>query len=440
MTLQPVSPHRTIDTTIRSLGPARFNSPLKCRRFVDESRRVLYDPYADEVIESMHRGEEPVAFEVAGPRERLFFDPADTSAAILTAGGLCPGLNDVIRALVHQLYFNYGVQRIKGVRFGFAGLNPIEGWPMLDLTPSVVRHIHEDGGTILGTSRGPQPVDVVVDTLEKERIDILFTIGGDGTLHGVMEIEKEITRRSLPIAVVGIPKTIDNDIDLVSRTFGFDTAVSEAVEAIRCAHTEAEGIVNGIGLVKLMGRESGFVAAHAALAEGDANFVLIPEVPFQLEGPDGFLPALDRRLRARQHAMVVVAEGAGQHLFDEIEGVDASGNRRLGDIGLLLKERISAYFRQQGREVGIKYIDPSYIIRSVPANPNDCIFCVFLAQNAAHAGLAGKTGVLVGSWHNIYVHVPIASAVSRRKKIDPEGTLWRSVLEATGQPRFRGVC
>ncbi len=422
----------TLDTEIKTLGKPSFPSPLRCRRFTTDDRRVLLNPFSSESTK------DAPSFELAGPREMLFFDPQQSTAAILTAGGLCPGLNDVIRALVHQLHFNYGVPRILGVRFGFAGLNPVEGWPMIELTPRLVRHIHEDGGTILGTSRGPQPVNVMVDTLVREKVDMLFVIGGDGTLHGAMEIEKEIARRKLPIAVVGIPKTIDNDIDVITRTFGFDTAVTEAVEAIRCAHTEAESIVNGIGLVKLMGRESGFVAVHAALAEGDANFVLIPEVPFELDGPKGFLKALEERIKRRQHALVVVAEGAGQHLFKGEAKFDASGNRILGDIGLLLKKRISEHFAKAGIEVSIKYIDPSYIIRSVPANPNDCVFCVFLAQNAAHAALAGKTGMLIGSIHNHYVHVPIRTAVARRKKVDPDGPLWRSVLEATGQPEWMG--
>jgi 6-phosphofructokinase 1 len=356
------------------------------------------------------------------------------TAAVVTCGGLCPGLNDVIRSIVHELYFMYGVRQIKGVRFGYAGLNPVSGWPMIDLTPDVVRHIHEDGGSLLGSSRGPQAVDLMVNTLEKENIDILFCIGGDGTLRGAQAIHEEIEKRGLPISIIGVPKTIDNDIDLLSRTFGFDTAVSEAVEAIRCAHTEARALVNGIGIVKLMGRHSGFVAASAAVAQADANFVLVPEVPFELEGPKGFLQSLEKRLLKRHHALIVVAEGAGQNLFEEDLGTDASGNRKLGDIGPMLKKKIGDHFKKKNTGVSIKYIDPSYIIRSVPANPNDCLFCVFLGQNAVHAGMAGKTGMLVGSWNNLFIHIPIKTVVRRRKKIVLHGTLWRSVLESTGQP------
>jgi 6-phosphofructokinase 1 len=439
MSLQPVSPDAFFNTQVPDLGPCEVSSPLSYQHFVEDDRRVLYDARADRVMRKIKQEKTLITFEEAGPRRQIFFDPITVKAAVVTCGGLCPGLNDVVRSIVHELYYSYGVRDIKGVRFGYSGLNPVVGWPMIDLTPDVVREIHEDGGSFLGSSRGPQPVDVMVDTLEQESINILFTIGGDGTLRGASAIHQEIARRGLKIAVVGVPKTIDNDINLVSRTFGFDTAVSEAVESIRCAHTEAEALVNGIGIVKLMGRHSGFVAANAALANADANFVLVPEVPFDLEGPKGFLAALEKRLNRRHHAVIVVAEGAGQNLFGDDLGVDASGNRRLGDIGVQLKKEITGYFKKKDVGVSIKYIDPSYIIRSVPANPNDCIFCVFLGQHAVHAGMAGKTGILVGSWNNLFVHLPIETAIHERKQIDPDGSLWFSVLEATGQPERMAI-
>jgi 6-phosphofructokinase 1 len=434
MTLQPVHPDADFSVEVKNLGPCKLSSPVRYRSFVTDSGRVLYDLDAERITEKIKQGKKLITFEEAGPRECVFFDPDTVTAAVVTCGGLCPGLNDVIRSIVHELYFMYGVRQIKGVRFGYAGLNPVSGWPMIDLTPDTVRYIHEDGGSFLGSSRGPQPVDLMVNTLLKERIDIFFAIGGDGTLRGAQAIHQEVEKRGLPISIIGVPKTIDNDIDLLSRTFGFDTAVSEAVEAIRCAHTEALALVNGIGIVKLMGRHSGFVAASAAVAEADANFVLVPEVPFELEGPKGFLQALEQRLQRRHHALIVVAEGAGQNLFEEDLGTDPSGNRKLGDIGLLLKKKIADHFKKKNLGISIKYIDPSYIIRSVPANANDCIFCVFLGQNAVHAGMAGKTGMLVGSWNNLFVHIPIQSVIRRRKKIDLQGTLWRSVLESTGQP------
>ncbi|MBU0553691.1 ATP-dependent 6-phosphofructokinase [Myxococcota bacterium] len=423
-------------TEIATLGAPTITSPIPYCRFIEDSGRVLHSQDAQAVEEAIQRGERPARFEIAGPRAQIYFNPPDLKVGIVTCGGLCPGLNDVIRAIVNELYFMYGVRRIKGIRNGYAGLNPAYKLPMLDLTPEVVSEIHEKGGTFLGTSRGPQPMDVMVDTLYREEIRVLFVIGGDGTQRGAAALAAEIHRRGLKIGIIGVPKTIDNDINLVSRTFGFETAVSKAVESIRCAHMEAKAAPNGIGIVKLMGRHAGFVAASAALAQPDANFVFIPEVPFRLEGAGGFFEVLEARMQLKRHALIVIAEGAGQHLFDQedAQGRDASGNLKLGDVGVLLKQRIGAHFQRRGLECNIKYIDPSYIIRSVPATPNDGIFCVFLGQHAAHAGMAGKTDMLISSWNGAFIHLPIAAAIAGRRQVDPQGILWSSVLESTGQP------
>jgi 6-phosphofructokinase 1 len=422
------------ETTVDTLGTRTIRSPVRQIRFVNDGTRVVYDTSEERLTDRLEKTGQIMSFEEAGPREKLFFDPLNVKAAIVTCGGLCPGTNDVIRSVVHTLTYGYGVRIIKGIQYGYTGLNPESSRPFVDLTPDVVRNIHEHGGTFLGSSRGPQPVDVMVDTLYREDIRMLFAIGGDGTLRGADEIYRQVKSRGLSISVIGIPKTIDNDIGVVSRTFGFDTAVSTAVESLRAAHTEAICAINGVGIVKLMGRNAGFVTAHAALAAADANFVLVPEVSFELDGPNGFLAALERRLDQRDHALVVVAEGAGQDLFEGNLGVDASGNQRLGDIGVLLKKRISDYLTERGVNHSVKYIDPSYTIRSVPANPNDRIFCGFLGQHAAHAAMAGKTGMLIGSWNNLFIHVPLELAVRNHKQIDPEGIIWTSVLEATGQP------
>jgi 6-phosphofructokinase 1 len=422
------------ETEIESLGTRTINSPLHHMRFVGDESRIVYDASAERLAARLRDTDTILCFEEAGPREKLFFDPLNVKAAIVTCGGICPGLNDVIRSIVHTLTFGYGVRIIKGIQYGFSGLNPKSQLPLRDLTPDVVRSIHEDGGTFLGSSRGPQPVDVMVDTLYREDIRLLFAIGGDGTLRGADEIHNEVKARDMSLAVIGIPKTIDNDIGVVSRTFGFDTAVSTAVDSLRAAHVEARGAINGVGIVKLMGRNAGFVAAHAALAAADANFGLVPEVPFDLDGPKGFLAALEKRLAARGHALVVVAEGAGQNLIEGDRGADASGNVKLGDIGVVLKTKIKEHLTERRILHSIKYIDPSYTIRSVPANANDRIFCGFLGQHAAHAGMAGKTGLLIGSWNNLFIHVPLELAVRKHKQIDPEGIIWTSVLEATGQP------
>jgi 6-phosphofructokinase 1 len=369
---------------------------------------------------------------MAGPREKIFFDPSKLKCGIVTCGGLCPGQNDVIRAIVMSLFYHYGVKTVFGYRFGFEGLAYKYGHTPLELDPDVVDEIHKYGGTILGSSRGPQDTAQMVDTLERMNVGLLFTIGGDGTLRGTQTIVEEIVRRKLNIGVVAIPKTIDNDISYVEKSFGFETAVSESRTAIYGAHTEALGVRNGVGLVKLMGRYSGFIAADASLAHNDVNFCLVPEVPFSLER---FLGALQERLKARGHAVIVVGEGAGQNLMKRSQDRDASGNIKLGDIGVFLRDQIESYFKKIGTDVNLKYIDPSYLIRSVPANASDSAFGLVLGHNAVHAAMTGRTNMLVGYWNHHFTHVPIPLAVSKRKQIDPHGRLWSNVLSCTGQPK-----
>lgn len=424
-----------LDTAIHSLGTARIDSPVKGTYFVDDSSRVLINSSLGYVEQCMADGKKPASLEIAGPRTKIFFDPSKTKAGIVTCGGLCPGINNVIRSIVLELYYMYGVKNIYGIPYGLQGFIPAYGHPLLDLTPQAVAGIHEIGGSILGSSRGGQDIGEIVDAIERLNLNIMFFIGGDGTLKAASAVAREIIGRSYKCAVIGIPKTIDNDINYVSKTFGFDTAVKEAKKVIQCAHNEATGAPNGIGLVKLMGRDSGFIAANAALAQGDANFVLVPEIDFDLEGENGFLVSLERRLKARGHAVVVVAEGAGVKYFTVGDAhTDASGNIKRGDIGVLLKERIQEYFKAQNKEINLKYIDPSYVIRSVGADATDSIFCGMLAQMAVHAGMSGKTDMLIGVWDNRYVHIPIALSIGERKKIDTHGPLWKSVMESTGQP------
>lgn len=432
------------DFTIPHLGKPEKISPIGLSttkgdnifNFVREDEKLLYDNSLDEFALCLKENRLPLALEKAGPRERIFFDPPTTTAAIVTCGGLCPGINNVIRSLVMALHYFYGVRRILGIPYGYEGLNPKYGHGFKELSPAVIKDIHITGGTMLGSSRGQQDVGIMVDTLVREQIDILFTIGGDGTLRGAGAISDEIGKRGLHIAVAGIPKTIDNDISLIDKSFGFETAFDIASPIIRDAHNEATGVRNGVALVKLMGRDSGFIAASAALAMPMVNFVLIPEMHFSLKGEDGFLELLRKRLLDKQHAVVVVAEGAGQYLFDEPGGIDkdASGNVKFRDIGQKLKAEIQAYLESCEMEVTIKYIDPSYIIRSAPANASDSIFCSRLAYHAVHGAMAGKTGFVVGMLNNYFVHLPVSRVVERRKKIDLEGEFWFAVLQSTGQP------
>ncbi len=430
------------NTEIPTIGEAKIESPLKrkikkgepAKKFVSDNARIIADVQINNLKTSL---KENLSFDQAGPREKIYFDPSKLKCAIVTCGGLCPGLNDIIRSIVLELYHIYNVKTIYGIKHGLQGFIPEFEHDVIDLDPGSVSGIQDAGGSILGSSRGTQDIDQIIDCLERMNIGILFMVGGDGTLMASKKIAEKIEKRNLKISIIGIPKTIDNDIHLVARSFGFDTAVDVATLAIIGAHNEAVAYPNGIGLIKLMGRHSGFLAATAALAQQDANFVLIPEVDIFLYGKTSFLQALENRINQRKHAVIIVAEGAGQNLFEEQEKqFDPSGNIILQDIGLFLKDKITQWFKGKDMPVSIKYIDPSYIIRSLPANANDSVFCGLLGREAVHAGMAGKTKLLVSFWNNQYVHVPMDASSGKRKKIDPQGRLWQSVLEATGQDAY----
>lgn len=401
-------------------------------RFPSNKSHTIAD--AARVPERIEIGVEPgLEFELAGPRKRIFFDPPKTRAGIVTCGGLCPGLNNVIRSLFLELYYGYGVQEVLGFRNGYSGLDPDQGNQPVEITPAFVKDIHQKGGTVLGSSRGPVNIERAVDNLIARGIDILFTVGGDGTQRGANALYQEARRRGHALAVVGVPKTIDNDVGFVSRTFGFFSAVEEAARVPDCAHTEASSVPGGIGLVKLMGRHAGFVTAGAVVASQDVNFALIPEVPFKLES---FLVALKQRMLGYSHAVIAVAEGAGQEqLSSEADPKrDASGNVKLQDIGPFLREKMEAYFKAEGIPVVIRYFDPSYQVRSRPANCEDALLCDLFARYAVHAAMAGKTGVVIGFLHDRFIHVPIELLAKHAKRLDPASGWWRSVLAATGQP------
>lgn len=430
----------SIDTTVSVMTDCAYPTPLRFAgrdpsatiRYRKESDRVTIFPCSTE-------GDLYAAgatFERAGPREYITGDPSLMTAAIVTCGGLCPGLNDVIRGLVMSLSHHYNVKKILGIRYGYSGLAP-DGHPPIELTPNLVEDIHRDGGTILGTSRGKQDVSVMAETLIGWNVNLLFVIGGDGTQRGALELSEAFKRLNVPVAVIGIPKTIDNDILWVDQSFGFDTAVEIASQVVNDAHVEAKSAEHCIGVVKVMGRDSGFIAANAALASLEANVVLIPEVPFTLNDENGLLAFLEKRIREKDHAVIVVAEGAGQEHFEQCAAgsrQDASGNVLHRDIGDLLIGKIQAYFEAKQRAVTIKYLDPSYSVRSAPASSTDRIYCTRLAHAAVHAAMAGKTGMMVSRWTGHFVHVPLTMVTQGRRKINPTGSLWRTVLESTGQP------
>lgn len=433
----------TLDFNVDSLGVAKLKTPISMSKvigdgfanYVSDDDRVLFS-VATRVDESGNRvPARSETMELAGPREKIYFNPKHVHVAIATCGGICPGLNNVIRAVVRCFWYRYGVRRISGVQYGYNGLLDDSPYPFIQLDPDVVDDIQEKGGTILGSSRGGgERTSEIVDTLEKQNINILICIGGDGTLKGANAIGKEILSRGLKIAVVGVPKTIDNDLSFIDSSFGFDTATSVAASIVRGAHVEAKNAINGVGLVKVMGRESGFIAAHTTLAQSDVNFCLIPECPFDLDGPNGLLVDLKKRLLDRGHAVILVAEGAGQEFVPPTGEKDASGNVKMNDIGIFLKEKIKNYLKKENIVASVKYIDPSYIIRSSPANSYDSIYCARLGAHAVHAAMCGKTMCLVSRVNNQFVYLPIKQAVSKRNHVDVEGSLWRDVLENTRQP------
>ncbi|EOQ94882.1 phosphofructokinase [Leptospira wolbachii serovar Codice str. CDC] len=424
------------DTKVEQFGPCTIPNPAGYDYWTEDNSVVLFQTIFSGHADAKKTVEtSPVFFEQAGPKEKIYFRPEEVTAGIVTCGGLCPGINDVIRALVMELHYRYKVPRILGFPFGYEGLVKKFGHRPVELTPDKVAHIMNFGGSILGSSRGNQNIGDMVDTLCLYGVKMLFCIGGDGTLRGAQAIQAEIRKRKEDIAIVGIPKTIDNDINYVQKTFGFSTAFSKAVEAVNCAHEEAKGAPNGIGLVKLMGRHSGFIAVNSALASKNVNFVLIPELDFDLEGEGAFLTVLKERVQRRGHAVIIVAEGAGQKYFEDKGEKDQSGNKKLADIGIFIKDKITEYFKKENVALNLKYIDPSYIIRSVPANAEDSVFCGFLAQNAVHAAFAGRTGCVVGIWNNVFTVMPISLAIAERKVLRPErSTLWRALLASTGQP------
>jgi 6-phosphofructokinase 1 len=408
-----------------NLGKARFTSRAS-RHTISDQIRI---PQRIEV-----GAESGLQFELAGPREKLFFDAAKTRAGIVTCGGLCPGLNNVIRSLFLELHYGYGVSQVLGFRGGYSGLDPDCKREPVKITPTLIDGIHQKGGSILSSSRGPVDIGRAVDNLIARGINILFTVGGDGTQRGACALYEEASKRGHALAVVGVPKTIDNDVGFVSRTFGFFSAVEEAARVLDCAHTEARSVPNGIGLVKLMGRHAGFVTAGAVVASQDVNFALIPEVPFRLEN---FLAALKPRILEKSHAVIAVAEGAGQDLLQAGPAArDASGNVKLMDVGLFLREKIEAFFKAEDIPVALRYFDPSYQVRSRPANAEDSLLCDLYARHAVHAAMAGKTGVVIGFLHERFIHVPIQLLATHTKRLDPASGWWRSVLATTGQPEF----
>lgn len=380
-----------------------------------------------------------VHFRRAGPRQKVYFSSDDVRACIVTCGGLCPGLNTVIREIVHSLDYMYGVSKVFGIDGGYRGFYSKN---IITLTPKTVNDIHKRGGTIIGTSRGGHDTTKIVDSIQDRGINQVYIIGGDGTQKGAAVIYEEIRRRGLKVIVAGIPKTIDNDIPVIDKSFGFDTAVEEAQRAINAAHVEAESAENGIGVVKLMGRYSGFIAMYATLASRDVDLCLIPESPFYLEGDGGLFEYIDKRLKENGHMVIVIAEGAGQELLAEENAhakneQDASGNKLLQDVGLWISQKIRDHFAKKPKmPITLKYIDPTYMIRAVPSNASDNVYCTLLAQSCVHGAMAGYTGYTSGLVNGRQTYIPFSRITEKQNMVVITDRMWARLLSSTNQPSF----
>jgi 6-phosphofructokinase 1 len=422
------------DFEVRRLPNAPFNTPIADREFLsDDQKYIMYDPIVHGVdLSGRHAMSlSPFRMLLAQASEHLHFDPKQTTVGVVTCGGLCPGLNDVVRGITYMCRRSYDVKRVVGFRYGYWGLSAAGRDTAIDLDTNRVHTIHRRGGTFLGSSRGPQDPKEMVDTLQQLGVNILFTIGGDGTQRGASKIVEEVTKRKLNIAVVGIPKTIDNDLSFSHRTFGYITAVEHATLAIRAAYAEAGSHPFGVGIVKVMGRHSGFIAAEAAIASQLANICLIPE---NVVTKETFFNLLECRFRTNDCVVICVAEGFGQDWMDTKDcGTDASGNKKLGDIGTYMRDLVTSWMKKHPTaNIGtVKLIDPSYMIRAVPANTSDASFCVHLATLAVHEAFRGTTDAIIVNWYRNFTVIPIKLATSLRKVVDLHGDLWRQVREVT---------
>lgn len=369
----------------------------------------------------------------AGARENIYFNPSDVQAAIVTCGGLCPGLNDVVQGIVNKLS-DYGVPdgQILGIKYGYRGFYDKTDKPIV-LTKEGVEGIQLQGGTILGTSRGGADLEKIVKQIDLMGLDMLFVVGGNGGNAGASALQTMCAAKGVICSIIGIPKSIDNDILLIDKCFGFDTAVDTAQEALLSAKVESSSALNGIGIVKLMGRSSGFIAMQASLASGVVDVCLIPEVKFDLQGEHGLLAYVQSLLDKRGHCVVCIAEGAGQELLQDTKlGKDASGNTILADVGPWLRDQL----KKACKGSDVKYIDPSYIIRTTPTISSDRIYCRILAHNAVHGAFAGLTGVMVGLVSTHYVYLPIPTVISSPRTVDPNGKMYARMRAAIGQPKF----
>eukprot|EP00611_Tribonema_gayanum_P027180 TRINITY_DN6637_c0_g1_i1.p1 TRINITY_DN6637_c0_g1~~TRINITY_DN6637_c0_g1_i1.p1 ORF type:complete len:491 (+),score=176.63 TRINITY_DN6637_c0_g1_i1:136-1608(+) len=400
----------------------------------------------DEHVRDERKAPVAKAFLRAGPRAKLHFDPVKVNAAVVTCGTLCPGLNSVIHHLRDTLTTIYGAQKVYGVRGGWGGFHNPQT-PVIELHDDASdvsgrESLQHRAGSILGCAAGGFDLYKIMDFIKRKEISQLYVIGGDGAQRGAHRIAVECAARNWNVSIAGIPKSVNNDIDIIDRSFGFMTAVEAAQNAIRCATIEAKcNVPNGIGIVKLMGRSTGYLAAYATMASGDVDLCLVPEVPVVLEGKNGCLPHLERVVKKQGYAVVVVSDGAGQSVLSEAAAEARAACQPAPSIGPFLKCEIEAYFKRKCKPVTVKYIDPSVAVRSVAANAFDQILCLQLAQNAVHGAMAGYTAFAAGVVNNRTCMLPMTEITENSpKSLNPRGRTWERVLCITGQPGTHETC
>ena len=327
---------------------------------------------------------------------------------VLTGGGDCPGLNPVIRAVTRAALLR-GLHVI-GIRNGWKGLIQSDTVP-LDI--HAVSGILHRGGTILGTSRTnpykkPEDVAKVKETIAKLSLDALVAIGGEDTLGVATKLSKE------GVKIVGVPKTIDNDLSATDVTFGFDTACNIAMEAIDRLHTTAESH-HRIMVAEVMGRHAGWIATYAGIA-GGADVILIPEEPVDV------LVVCDtikkRHARGKDFSIVVVAEGAQFKKNSDVtieERLDEFGHVRLGGIGQLLAEEIE---RHTGFETRVAVL--GHIQRGGSPTAFDRVLGTRFGVKAVELIATGAFGTMVSLQGNQIVSVPIEQGTGKLKTVDPE--------------------
>lgn len=459
-------------------------------RIVVDARRKYHDP-----LEGITPAAWNLTMPEAGPRRYVSYPQKNQlKVGILVSGGIAPGINAVISGIIarHHAYQawsqkinkNYALE-ILGYSEALKGLLHA-GRPAVPLDLKTVREAVNHGGSILPTARADELLDLedpkqrdgaldkVTSRLINQQIDILYIIGGDGSMRAAHAISCRARRNPInELSVIGIPKTMDNDILWVWQSFGFLSAVEFAKQAILQLHTEVMSNPR-LCVIQLFGSDSGFVVSHAALASGVCDAVLIPEVNFTLKQLSGYIRY---RLQDRPHsdkpyggivalaetaipldwreyvsATAEVADGSEKVILTPeelraIETFESHGRRVHGQTPDALRSGglrlVSQILQREIRKLGDRWSsyrvftnEPRHLIRSIEPSVSDVIFAQRLGTLAVDNAMAGYHDFMISQWLTEYVLVPLKLVVLGRKRVPEHGIFWKSVRASTGQPDF----